>query len=60
MAENIHGVLTKTLRQQLDPKLLDPTLHVLLSFGLGDSLTILLEFEVTVESFSESKPIDLP
>ena len=37
LAENIHGVLTKTLLQQLDPKLLDPTLQVLLSFSLGDS-----------------------
>ena len=37
LVENIHGVLTKTLRQQLDSKLLDPTLHVSLSFGLGDS-----------------------
>ena len=37
LAENIHGVLTKTLMQQLDPKLLDPTLQVLLSFSLGDS-----------------------
>ena len=29
--------MTKTLRQQLDLKLLDPTLHVLLSFGLRDN-----------------------
>ena len=55
IAENIHGVLTKTLLQQLDPKLQDPTLQVLLSFNLGDSPHDLARIRSHCRILSETK-----